>query len=111
MTHPAVCTDAANLISNIPAELVDAFDDFLDRYGVEVTMARSAAVRVVTSVFHRYCRQVLRIEPAYGTQVIRMLDVRGFLPEWITSKAGENLLIVRGLQLSDAAMKGEFTNV
>lgn len=110
MTHTAVRVDAANLMSNIPAEIVDAFDDFLDQYGVAMPMTRSAAVRVITSVFHRYCRQVLRIGK-HGTQVIRMLDVIGYLPEWVTSKTGENLLVVRGLQLSDAAMKGEFKNV
>ncbi|MFF3356643.1 hypothetical protein ACFYWN_29250 [Streptomyces sp. NPDC002917] len=110
MAHSAVRTDAATLISNIPAETIDAFENFLDQHGIEISANRTTAVRVITSVFHRYCRRVLHIEPPCGTEVIRMLDVGGYLPEWITIKTGDPLLIVRGLQLDDAAMKGEFTN-
>ncbi|MFC8263251.1 hypothetical protein ACFUNF_38000 [Streptomyces sp. NPDC057291] len=111
MAHPAVRADAETLISNIPAEIVDAFEDFLDAHGVEVSLAQTSTVRMITSSFHRYCRRVLHIEPPSGTEVIRMLDVAGYLPEWVVTKSGVSLLIVRGLKLDDAAMNGEFANV
>ncbi|MFJ7948601.1 hypothetical protein ACIQ6K_33925 [Streptomyces sp. NPDC096354] len=109
MAHPAVRIDADTLLSTIPAEVADAFEDFLDEYAVEMNMGRTSTVRVITAVFHRYCRRVLHIEPPSGTEVIRMLDVFGYLPEWTETKGKQRLLVVRGIQLTDAANNGEFT--
>ncbi|MFJ8597266.1 hypothetical protein ACIREM_00805 [Streptomyces shenzhenensis] len=104
-----VRTDAASLLQNIPQELQDAFADFLSECTTHQSAVRHTPVLLIESVFHRYCRQRALVEPAQGgTQVIRLLDVNGYLPQWSPDKNGRDALIVRGLRLTQAAYEGRF---
>ncbi|WP_328920572.1 hypothetical protein OG911_25315 [Streptomyces sp. NBC_00208] len=100
MTHPAIRTDAETLLSNIPAELQSAFDAFLTEHCADVPFGRFDVVSNVRAAFHYYCRNTARCEPSEGTQLERLLDVAGYLPEWTKDKSGRAYLIVRGIRLT-----------
>lgn len=101
MTHPVVKTDAATLLSNIPTDLQTAFAEFLDAECDETRFTQYTYLHTLRAAFHNYCRQVAEVEPAEGTQIERLCDVAGYLPQWSQDRQGNPQLVVRGIRLKD----------
>lgn len=99
--HPAVKVDAASLTADIPDELQNAFDQFLNECTEDASFGRVMPLSMFKAAFHAYVRHNDLGEPASGTQVNRLMDVAGYIPDWHTSKSGTEFLAVRGLNLKD----------
>ncbi|WP_330247125.1 hypothetical protein OHA33_33085 [Streptomyces sp. NBC_00562] len=101
-----VHTDTGTLTSDIPDELQDAFDDFLDDRVVETTFERTTHVNVLRSAFFHYCVTVARCAPPTGAQLKELFNAAGYSMERQYTTADTYALIVRGLRIDTSVPRG-----